>query len=176
MSISSYFSERVPLQPDDSSRKWSRFAVVWFGGVGFLAPIAVFIALWFYNTFVTRGALPTQWPSLGVTVLWLTITAASGGAVGGLVWHLVVERIERGAVWAKAVVAGGLTAEIAAVPINFFYFLLLPNGIFDDGILEAAVGALVFGGLYGIFLYGWMTIPLGIVSGYVLGSVRTGES
>ena len=46
VSLLDLLSDRVSIPPEASSRRWSRLAVVWFGSIGFIAPIALFVSMW----------------------------------------------------------------------------------------------------------------------------------
>lgn len=165
-------SERVSIPPDAPSRRWSRFAVVWFGSIGFIAPIALFVSMWVYNTFITRGALPMDGPPIVSTAVMLGVASVSAGVIGGIVWHLLVERFGQRLLRTRGALVGGVTSIFAMPPVLFVDFLFFSTENYD--IMSALIIAVGFS-VFGIFLVGWLTIPLGIVAGYSLGAIRLGE-
>ena len=169
VSLLDLLSDRVSIPPEASLRRWSRLAVVWFGSIGFIAPIALFVSMWIYNTFITRGALSMDGPPIVSTAVVLGVTSVSAGVIGGTVWHLLVERFGQRLLRTREVVVGAVTSVFAMPPVLFVEFLFFSTE--NYGIASALIVAVGFS-VYGIFLVGWLTIPLGIVAGYSLGTIR----
>jgi|AntDeeMetagen134_2_1112570.scaffolds.fasta_scaffold00926_9 hypothetical protein len=165
-------SERVSIPSDAPSRRWSRFAAAWFGSAGFVAPIAIVGSVWIQNTFIARGALRIGGPTIVGTIIRLGAAAVFAGVVGGIVWHLLVERLGRRFVRVKGAVVGFVTSVLAMPPFLFVEFLVLSPK--DHTIASALITAVYFGAL-SVFIVGWLTIPLGVIAGYSLGSIRLAE-
>ena len=128
--------------------------------------------MWIYNTFITRGALPMDGPLVVSTAVMLGVTSVSAGVIGGLVWHLLIESFGRRLIRTRGAVVGGVTSVFAMPPVFFVGTLFFWGE--NLGPVSALARAVVISVL-GIFFAGWLTIPLGIVAGYSLGTIRLAE-
>lgn len=92
----------------------------------------------------------------------------AGGVVGYPAWLLVVERRVGWSVTRRGAFAGGL-AGVLAVPVGGGFLGALGLGPHPGTVLAG-----LWFGFLGLIFVGWITVPTGIVAGYLL-ALRRGE-
>lgn len=173
MFASSSLPEQILPHPDDSPKQLGLFAVLWFGVSATLAQVALFASISVYDTFMMMGnGISIHVPPLVEALLFLAGTAVSGGLIGGLVWFIIVEQMGRFSVRIRGAVSGVVTAALSSVPILFWGFLLTYGS--RSSVSEMVIASFAFA-LLGLVYIGWLTLPIGAVTGYILGSIRSGR-
>ncbi|WP_135365418.1 hypothetical protein [Halosimplex halophilum] len=141
---------------DGSSLRWTALAGLSFGAVGAGLVAAFSVAPW-------SGA---AWESRA-----LALVALGVGAVGACCWLAVVERVGRWRLRRRGALAGALAGVFG--PAGF----VLAASLFGEALGGTAgpverVGAALFVGLVNLLYVGWLALPLGTATGYLLGRRR----
>ena len=118
----------------------------------------------------------------GVTTI--VVGGVSGGLLGRGCWRVLVESHGYGSLPARGALAGGVTGFVwlspfmeTAIVVTQYSSATAFLAIFTstNAVLEFVAG-LVFFPLFGLFLIGWATIPVGMFTGYFLGREYTKDA
>ncbi|RJT01403.1 hypothetical protein D3261_14320 [Halococcus sp. IIIV-5B] len=111
----------------------------------------------------------------GVTTI--VVGGVSGGLLGRGCWRVLVESHGYGSLPARGALAGGVTGFVWLSPFLTMAFTLGRSASVTaffaeftsvNAVLEFGAGFVIFA-VYGLFVIGWATIPVGIITGYFLG-------
>lgn len=115
-------------------------------------------------------------PFIGAEELWPNPLSSSDGAmgvaallaaflVGGLCWLVVERAVERR--YVRAGVAAGVVTGTVAHPVMWFLW-----GLLNGSVWMAILFLVPLFWLFGLLLFGIITVPLAIVAGVVVGTLR----
>lgn len=113
--------------------------------------------------------------SLDPIITWWSVSLAAFLAML-VAWHRLVNRAPRPAAWRGAL--AGLLTSLVAYPLSFYlqfaYSLLAegPGSLSWNDILLAVLAYPWLFGLLGWLIAGWITTPLGILMGALLGYLQ----
>ncbi|WP_049930184.1 hypothetical protein [Halosimplex carlsbadense] len=141
---------------DELSLRWAALAGLLFGAVG-AGVVAAFSVV--------------PWDGAAWDGHMLAVVALGVGAVGACCWLVVVEGTGHWRLRNRGALAGTLTGVFG--PAGF----VLAASLFGEALGGTAgpverVGAALFVGLVNLLYVGWLALPLGTATGYLLGRQR----